>query len=132
MMEVTYEPDPLLADGRSYATMQIKVTNPDGSPRPGDELSLVRTKGHGQLKVNRVKTDSNGIATVDYYSYRGGQFTPIMINEIMVTDLSVGKIIGIKKSARFEIALKEPDGTEQTEPEQDSKNPGSHLQLGGG
>ena len=132
VVTMSMEPETLIADGRSFATLRFLVTDPDGTPRAEDVMTLVRTKGHGQLKANRIKTDENGVAEVDYYSYRDGPFTPVMTNEIMVTHISAGKIVGVKKQFHFEIPLSLPEETEDGNDGKNEGNSGGHIQLGGG
>jgi len=128
VFEVQLAPKELVADGKSQITFEITVKNPDGSPRAGDELGLVRMKGYGQLKASRIKTDAEGKASVDYYSYRIGSYSPAETNEIMVTDNSVGRIIGIKKRFLFDVPVVEPEKSDM-QPGQEDKQ--SHIQLGG-
>ncbi|GGD72066.1 Ig-like domain-containing protein [Paenibacillus nasutitermitis] len=128
VVEVELDPKELVADGKSQITFHITVTNPDGSPRAGDELGLVRMKGYGQLKASRVKTDAEGKASIDYYSYRVGSYSPAVTNEIMVTDDSVGRIIGIKKRVLFDVPVVEPEKSDMQPGQKDKE---SHIQLGG-
>ncbi|WP_391574000.1 hypothetical protein [Cohnella sp.] len=129
------ETETLPADGKSVMKVRITVTNPDGTPRGGDELTLVRTEGYGQLKASRIKTNADGEVSFDYYSYREGPFTPIVDNRIAITDISVGKIIGIKKKAFVDIPVVKPSGTDAEGEEDGGKpkpNKNGHIQLGGG
>jgi len=133
VIQARLETDALPADGKSVMKVRVTVTDPDGTPRAGDELTLVRTEGHGQLKANRIRTDARGQASFEYYSYREGAFTPIVTNRIAITDISVGKIVGVKKKAFVDIPVAKPEG-EPSEGGGDQPKPdkNGHIQLGGG
>lgn len=125
---VRLEREQLTADGRDELRVEVEVRNPDGKPRAGDTLQLVRLAGHGQLRVSRIKTDAEGKAGFTYYSYRATSFTPAMINRILISDVSVGKIVGVYKRHVIDIPVVEPAQSETGE----ETGSGGHIQLGGG
>ncbi|MBB6672981.1 hypothetical protein [Cohnella nanjingensis] len=128
VFEVKLAPDQMTADGKSSVNVQIQVTNTDGTPRSGDDLQIIRLKGHGQLSVSRVKTDRNGHASFVYFSYRASSFTPAMTNEIMLSDVSVGKIVGVYKRHALEIPVLEPAGEDSDKGGTDGDG---YISLGG-
>jgi len=128
VFDVTFAPEQMVADGKSSVTVQIQVNNVDGTPRSGDELQIIRMKGHGQLSVSRVKTDRNGQASFAYFSYRASSFTPVMTNEIMLSDVSVGKIVGVYKRHVFEIPVIEPE-VDDSDPSGNDDD--GYISLGG-
>ena len=113
VFEVEKSPEQLVADGKDVMTIRFTIRNPDGTPRKGDNVLVIKTKGHGSTKVTRVKTDENGQASFDYYSYKESSFKPAEMNQIQLSDVSVGKIIGVYKRHWIDIPVESPrEGTE--------------------
>ncbi|GBF74259.1 hypothetical protein PA598K_02595 [Paenibacillus sp. 598K] len=125
---VELQPTQLIANGKDSVIIGVKVTNPDGTPRSGDTLNLIRLSGHGQLREKKIKTNAQGEASFTYYSYRDTSFTPAMLNQVQVVDTSIGKIVGVYKRYVIDIPVVKSD--EDNEPSVDKQTNG--VQLGGG
>jgi len=125
---VELQPTQLVANGKDSVLVVVRVTDPDGTPRSGDILNLIRQSGHGQLREKKIKTNAQGEASFTYYSYRDTAFTPAMLNQIQIMDTSIGKIVGVYKRHVIDIPVVKSE--EDNEPSVGEQTNG--VQLGGG
>jgi len=128
VFEVRVTPAELKADRQDSALVEFTVTNPDGSPRAGDNVLILRIQGHGSTKVTRVKTDEHGKASFTYHSYQESSFTPAMVNQIQLSNVSVGRIVGVYKRHQVYIPVVPEEQSGDTDREESGQSSG-HIQL---
>ena len=58
-------------------------------------MLVLYVDGFGQMTRQRVKTDLDGAAEVEYAVYAVSRFKPPGVDTIRVADTSVGKVIGV-------------------------------------
>ena len=74
------------------------------------------------MKVTRVKTDDNGQASFEYYSYKENSFQPAGMNQIQLSDASVGRIIGVYKRYWIDIPVVSPQAGTDVDGESEGKD----------
>jgi len=129
IFDVRVTPAELKANRQDSAIVEVTVKNPDGSPRAGDNVLILRIKGHGSTKVTRVKTDEHGKASFTYHSYQESSFTPAMINQIQLSDVSVGRIVGVYKRHQVYIDVVPEEQSDDTDRDKPGRSPSGHIQL---
>ncbi|MBP3962670.1 Ig-like domain-containing protein [Paenibacillus lignilyticus] len=126
LFSVKLSKDELKANGKDEILVEFTVTDKDGKPRSGDDVLVIKAKGYGSTKVTRVKTDENGRASFVYYSYNENEFQPAVLNQILLSDVSVGKVIGVYKRAIVDIPVISDDSLDKaSEHEDDGKDKNS-------
>lgn len=103
-IDISVSPDRLPGNGFDRAQVDIRVSDPDGAPLP-DHVLVLYVDGFGQMTRQRVKTDRNGAAEVEYAVYAVSRFKPPGVDTIRVADTSVGKVIGVFVEQSAEITV---------------------------
>ena len=103
-IDISVSPDRLPGNGFDRAQVHIRVSDTDGAPLP-DHVLVLYVDGFGQMTRQRVKTDRNGAAEVEYAVYAVSRFKPPGVDTIRVADTSVGKVIGVFVEQSAEITV---------------------------
>ena len=103
-IDISVSPDRLPGNGFDRAQVDIRVSDTDGMPLP-DHVLVLYVDGFGQMTRQRVKTDRDGAAEVEYAVYAVSRFKPPGVDTIRVADTSVGKVIGVFVERSAEITV---------------------------
>lgn len=98
----------VVADGKSKVTITINVMQ-DGAPRVNDLVQAWISEGSGLLRPQWVYTDEQGNAQM---TFEPNALSPYDNQEkavIQMADISVGKLIEVRKEAAVEIPLELPE-----------------------
>ena len=105
-IDISVSPDRLPGNGFDRAQVRIRVTDTEGAALP-DHVLVLYVDGFGQMTRQRVKTDLDGAAEVEYAVYAVSRFKPPGVDTIRVADTSVGKVIGVFVEESAEIMVEE-------------------------
>jgi hypothetical protein len=102
-------PSDVPADGQTAATVTLRITNADGSPRVGDLLELLdQSQNPGTLSPYRLLTNRHGEATFTYIPEAANAFISAAPAHILVTDTSLGSLVEIDKMMLVTINVVDP------------------------
>ncbi len=110
-IEAELDPPEVVADGKSYTTLTVRVTE-DGRPRDQVLLQSFIAVGGGLLIPEWAYTDANGEARI---TYTPNPLSPYDLDEetvIEVIDTNVGRLVEVTKHYRIEVPLKVPQQAE--------------------
>ena len=96
---IQIKPSVLPGDGFTTGDLTVRVTGPDGAPRVGDTVEVL-DEGLGYFDRTRALTDKNGAAVYVY--------TPARSARVLVTDISLGRLIEFDKVTDFMIPVVDP------------------------
>jgi len=104
---IQIKPSVLPGDGFTTGDLTVRVTGPDGAPRVGDTVEVL-DEGLGYFDRTRALTDKNGAAVYVYTPARSTVYTPAAPARVLVTDISLGRLIEFDKVTDFMIPVVDP------------------------
>lgn len=107
-MEITANPDVVVADGKNKTVLTIRITE-NGRPRANDLIQLWLKKGSGLVIPNWVFTNEDGVAEVTYTPNPYSPYDPQEGSVISVMNTSIGRLVEVDKMGQVLIKLKAPE-----------------------
>jgi len=102
-----FKPSVLPADGFTTGALTVHVTGSGGAPRVGDTVEVL-DEGLGFFDRTRALTDKNGVAVYVYTPARASAYSPAASAPVLITDISLGRLIEFDKVSTFTIPIVDP------------------------
>jgi hypothetical protein len=102
--DYTIDPPKVLADGKSAATITLRVTE-YGQPRVHDLFQIWFESGGGMLTPDTAFTDAQGIITITFRPNPASPYTPSDFAQIAVMDASIGRLVEVRRQESIQIPL---------------------------
>lgn len=106
--DYTIDPPGVVADGKSSATITLRVTE-NGEPRVHDLFQIWFEVGGGLLTPDTAFTNEQGIITITYRPNPASPYTPSDFAQIAVMDASIGWLVEVRRQESIQIPLVVPD-----------------------
>lgn len=106
--DYTIEPPAVVADGKSSATITLRVTE-NGMPRVHDLFQIWFEVGGGLLTPDTAYTNEQGIITITYRPNPASPYTPSDFAQIAVMNASIGRLVEVRRQESIQIPLIEPE-----------------------
>ena len=106
-IEATLDPASVVADGKSKTVLTVRVVE-NGYPRAHDLLQIWLGAGSGDLMPMWTYTGPDGTARITYTPNAASSYDLGSEAEIVVSDISIGRLVEVSKQRRVPVPLVRP------------------------